>query len=121
MSWETALVLSLMGTSFLFAYLYNTIDLNIDTLQRPIYALWIGGYKLMFLFGAFFMSMLAIFSNTAILTENNINRTQSGVATFINLGFQIEMWMLIIFSFFIVVGGIAAAIMTITERRRPKE
>lgn len=120
MAWENAVVISLFGTAFLFAYLYNTINPDSET-ERPIYNVWYVAFKLLFLFGALFMAMLGTVANYPILEENGINKTTSGVATIINLSYQLQLWIIILFTFFLVIGGILAFIWKSKEVQAPKE
>ena len=120
-SWEIAVMFSFFATAALFAYFYNSINPTEDS-ERGIFNIWYVGFKLFFLLGSLLMSLVGIFSGLAMLSLNGISSTgDSGLSRFIMLGFQLDMWIIILFFFFIVVGGVVATIMSLMEKRRPKE
>ena len=103
MSYSVALMISLIGGAFIFAYISTLIGTNEDKKERPVIHLFYTAFKLLLLAGSFMLVIVAINANQGIWRADGVNPNQTIGTSPSNLGiahqegFRIAVWIPVIF------------------------
>lgn len=115
-SWGLALIVSILGTAFLFVYIALNLGTATENLKRPITVGMMNLLKGLLILSALIMPILAITANDAIWSAINLNATS--LTIYSTGAYRIALYIPIAVVSLLIVFAITEAILSIIERKR---
>ena len=75
-AWDLALIVSILGTGFLYVYIASRIGEDDEKLNRPFLKTFFSLMKLLLILAAFLMPIIAFGSNEALMVAQGVNTTR---------------------------------------------
>ena len=113
--WAVALIMSLIGTAFLFVYISRQIGSNAEN-SNSIMDIFYNAMKLLLILGAFILPVIAIQANPAIWSAGGISDTRLSIYS--EAASKIAIWVPTIFVSLLVVFMIIAYIIKVFQKKK---
>lgn len=112
-----ALILSILGTSFLFVYIATQIGTTTENIKRPILLVFIAALKGLLIFSAMILPVVAINANPAIWSAAGITNTVS-LSIYTTGAYRVALYIPILIITLVIIFFVTDAILSVIDKRR---